>query len=275
MPRLPSSRADAPKPSRPRFFGRGDRGEKPSTNGAAHHDAGEAFDEALLHAKLDAMKELAYGASHEINNPLANIALRAQTLLKREEDADKRKMLEAVHRQAMRAHEMISDLMLFARPPAPEKQEASLLEIANEVFEEYETLAHQQQITLSLSPGEDPRVWADPTQLAVALKALLDNSFDALGEGGEVLVRVGLVDAQSSYLEVIDNGPGIPAEIREHIFDPFFSGREAGRGLGFGLSKCWRIVTMHGGSVRLIDRAPQGVIARIELPTKPGAPRQS
>src|SRR5262245_12853205 len=75
------------------------------------------FSRRLEREKLDAMKELAYGASHEINNPLANIAARAQTLLDGEEDPERRNKLVAIHRQAMRAHEMISDLMLFARPP--------------------------------------------------------------------------------------------------------------------------------------------------------------
>ena len=71
----------------------------------------------LEQAKLDALKELAYGASHEINNPLANISARAQTLLRDEPDPERRRALEAIQQQALRAHEMISDLMLFARPP--------------------------------------------------------------------------------------------------------------------------------------------------------------
>ena len=79
------------------------------------------FLDALEAAKLDALKELAYGASHEINNPLANIAARAQTLLRDESDPERRRALEAIHQQALRAHEMISDLMLFARPPRLER----------------------------------------------------------------------------------------------------------------------------------------------------------
>jgi C4-dicarboxylate-specific signal transduction histidine kinase len=58
----------------------------------------------------------------------------------------------------------------------------------------------------------------------------------------------------------------VAAEVREHIFDPFFSGREAGRGLGFGLSKCWRIVTEHGGRVTVGDGAERGAVFIIELP---------
>ncbi len=75
------------------------------------------FDAAVQHAKLEAMKELAYGAGHEINNPLANIATRAQTLLRDETNPERRRKLAAINAQAFRAHEMIADLMLFARPP--------------------------------------------------------------------------------------------------------------------------------------------------------------
>src|SRR4029078_4961573 len=87
------------------------------------------FDVQLERAKLDAMKELAYGASHEINNPLANIAARAQTLLDDEEHRQGRQKLVAIHRQGMRAHEMISDLMLFARPPKMNPAPVNLAEL--------------------------------------------------------------------------------------------------------------------------------------------------
>ncbi len=75
------------------------------------------FERRLEEEKLAALVELAYGASHEINNPLANIATRAQVLLREEPHPERRRMLSAIHAQAMRAHEMIADLMLFARPP--------------------------------------------------------------------------------------------------------------------------------------------------------------
>ena len=74
---------------------------------------------------------------------------------------------------------------------------------------------------------------------------------------------------------VADNGPGIPAEARPHIFDPFFSGREAGRGLGLGLSKCWRIVTEHGGRIevegnRTGEIGRRGARFKIALPLEEG-----
>lgn len=224
------------------------------------------FDDELRRAKLDAMKELAYGASHEINNPLANIALRAQTLLKREDDPDKRKALEAMHRAAMRAHEMISDLMLFARPPQLVKAPVDVGSVAKQIAAELAPRAEATETLLLVADAPSPVIaCVDAAQLAVGVRALVENSLDALGQGGEVRVEIDQRAAEA-VVRVIDNGPGVPAEIRPHVFDPFFSGREAGRGLGFGLSKCWRIVTDHGGAVRLDSEPGQGVTVTITLP---------
>ncbi len=224
------------------------------------------FAEELRRAKLDAMKELAYGASHEINNPLANIALRAQTLLKREDDPDKRKALEAMHRAAMRAHEMISDLMLFARPPQLVRAPVDVGAVVKEVAAELAPRAESGDTLLLVAGAPSPVVAnVDAAQLAVAVRAVVENSLDALGQGGEVRIEVDNRHAEA-VIRVIDNGPGVPAEVRPHVFDPFFSGREAGRGLGFGLSKCWRIVTDHGGAVRLDSEPGQGVTVTITLP---------
>lgn len=225
------------------------------------------FADELQRAKLDAMKELAYGASHEINNPLANIALRAQTLLKREDDAEKRKALEAMHRAAMRAHEMISDLMLFARPPKLEKEAIDARGVVQAVADELSPRAEELGITLRKQVADSPiRIDADRDQLIVAVRALVENSFDALGQGGGVEITAEPTSSGVS-IRVVDDGPGVPDEIRPHVFDPFFSGREAGRGLGFGLSKCWRIITEHGGGVRLDSTPGTGVTVTIELPS--------
>ncbi|MEQ8846159.1 HAMP domain-containing sensor histidine kinase [Botrimarina sp.] len=224
------------------------------------------FEQRLRDAKLDAMKELAYGASHEINNPLANIALRAQTLLKREDDPDKRKALEAMHRAAMRAHEMISDLMLFARPPEPQRQAIDLLEVARSVVEGQGPLADERGVLLEVTEDSTPApAWADRDQLIVALRAVVQNSLDATEGEGAVLVRV-CATGDAGLITVEDDGQGVPDEVLPHVFDPFFSGREAGRGLGFGLTKCWRIVTLHGGDVLLENRPEGGVRVVMSLP---------
>ncbi|MEM6655128.1 MAG: HAMP domain-containing sensor histidine kinase [Planctomycetota bacterium] len=239
----------------------------------------EAFLRAVETAKLEAMKELAYGASHEINNPLANIAARAQTLLKRIDDPADRRMLEAIHRQAMRAHEMISDLMLFARPPALERRTVAVAPIVREAVESLVPLADERSIRLRVdtaspdaaspdAPSSDAAAFIDPLQLSVALTALVENSIEAIGESGEVGVSVRSVSTGGGTveIEVRDSGPGIADDIRAKVFDPFFSGREAGRGLGFGLSKCWRIVTDHGGAIDVESPHGGGAVFTIRLP---------
>jgi signal transduction histidine kinase len=224
------------------------------------------FDAALEQAKLDALKELAYGASHEINNPLANIAARAQTLLRDEANPERRRALEAIHQQALRAHEMISDLMLFARPPRLERQAVDVPQLLQRLQAELTPECRRREVELFINADPAlPAISADPTQLAVALKALVTNSLEAIGRNGRIDVTVVESDGRLR-MTVQDTGPGIAPAVRPHIFDPFYSGREAGRGLGFGLSKCWRIVTAHGGEVSLADGSQPGGKFLVDIP---------
>src|SRR6266513_6172132 len=91
------------------------------------------FSTAVEAAKLQALYNFAYGLSHEINNPLANISARAQTLLVDEQNPERRRKLATIVQQAFKAHEMIADLMLFARPPAMRPQAVDLVKIADTV----------------------------------------------------------------------------------------------------------------------------------------------
>lgn len=229
-----------------------------------------SFDQRLEQEKLAAMKELAYGASHEINNPLANIAARAQTLLRDEQQPDRRRALESIHQQAMRAHEMISDLMLFARPPALDRRPVDLVALLHEVSAKFSRLCEPRNIRVATKFCSDEFVIpADAQQLTVALTAVCTNAMEAIGTDGaiEIALRTSSEPAAMAIIDVTDSGPGISDDVRRHLFDPFFSGREAGRGLGFGLSKCWRIVKDHGGSV-VVDSTPgEGATLTLHLPT--------
>jgi signal transduction histidine kinase len=251
---------------------------------------------ALESAKLQALYHFAYGLSHEINNPLANIATRAQTLLAGESDPERRRKLATIVQQAFRAHEMIADLMLFARPPALRLQSVDLIRLADTVLAEMQDQARDQGTTLTRTGDAGPLMaTADPTHLAVALKALIQNSLEAIQHHGSIEISVTSAErgAQSAehtavppphfaanldlaprsalrgprfLLSVTDSGPGVRPEIRPHIFDPFFSGREAGRGLGLGLSKAWRIVELHGGRIDVENQATSGAKFTISLP---------
>lgn len=233
----------------------------------------QQFEQAVEHAKLLSLGELAYGASHEINNPLANISTRAQALLAQEADTEKRRMLAIINSQAFRANEMIADMMLFARPPALAYQRVDLVALVDTVLRELQDDARLQRSCLARQ-GNAGALWieADPTQLATAIRAVCVNALEALVAEGRVDVAVEQLPPSVgeahpwARIAIHDTGPGIPAQVRPHIFDPFFSGREAGRGLGFGLSKCWRVVTLHGGRLDVSSVERQGTTFIIELP---------
>jgi signal transduction histidine kinase len=252
-----------------------------------------SFEHRLQTAKLDALKEFAYGAGHELNNPLANIASRAQTLLKEEHHPERKRRLAAINSQAFRAHEMLADLMLFARPPQPVWQRVDLVPLVDEVLAAVDDLAARQHTALHAPTRREPiYVEADGVQLRIALRALCINALEAINQGGNISVEIcrgddsiqfadpssGLSHDQTvgdfAQIAVTDDGPGISPQTCEKIFDPFFSGREAGRGLGFGLSKCWRIVNSHRGRVDVHSAPGQGATFTISLPLATAKPAQ-
>jgi signal transduction histidine kinase len=227
------------------------------------------FQAALQREKLASLRELAYGLSHEINNPLANIATRAQTLLKDETDPDRRRALATINVQAFRAHEMIADMMLFAKPPALALKQVDALQIVDAVIAEMAAEAKEQGTTLVRNGVSGPlELTADSVQLTVALRAVVLNSLQALTAGGRVEIVVEKA-AEFVMFRISDNGPGLSEQAKKHMFDPYYSGREAGRGLGLGLSKCWRIVELHGGTVEVASEIGKGATITLHLPTRP------
>ena len=220
-------------------------------------------------AKLEALAEFAAGAGHEINNPIATISGRVQLLLRDEADPERRQALLAIGAQAWRVRDMIGDLMLFGRPPEPRKERVELGELVRAAVEPlYESIA-AKRATIDLRAEAPVYVEADPVQLKVVISALVQNSLNALEAGGPITLATSVVDERGQLwgaLTVTDRGVGLSDLDREHLFDPFYSGRQAGRGLGFGLSKAWRIVSNHGGRID-VDSVPGGETTfRVLLP---------
>ena len=183
--------------------------------------------------RLESLAEFAAGAGHELNNPVATIVGRVQLLLRDETDPARRQALETIAGQAYRIRDMISDVMVFARPPVAEPCEvelvASVVDVVRGVCDGHASREGRVQVI----DNGPVTILADPVQLSVVVAELLTNALEADTEGGEVLVSV--TGSESVVLEVRDGGPGLDDTARRHLFDPFFSGRQAGRGLGFGL----------------------------------------
>ena len=226
--------------------------------------------DAFLRAKLEALAEFAAGAGHEINNPVATIVGRAELLLKGESNPERRQALLTVGAQALRIRDMIGDLMLFARPPKPEPAVLNLTEVVDDVLHKMDANLRAKTLN-AVRQGESPvPIHADPVQLRVVISNLLLNSMNASAAGGSIIVECSCREANSrrwAVLAIHDRGSGLSAIEREHLFDPFFSGRQAGRGLGFGLCKCWRIVQRHGGQIACESSVQTGTTFRVTWPT--------
>lgn len=237
---------------------------------AANEEGTEA---RLRELKLEAMAEFAAGAGHEINNPVATIAGRAALLLRSETDPERRRALETIGGQAYRIRDMIGDAMMFARPPEPRCECLAANAAIREVIEQLKRLPLAGSAAIATDIDESIELNADPEQFRVVISCLLKNSLEAVERSGGGEIRLSLQADQASdrgedwaLLTVSDDGPSLSDVEREHLFDPFFSGRQAGRGLGFGLSRCWRIVRMHGGEIDSHCPEGSGLEIRIRWP---------
>jgi signal transduction histidine kinase len=207
---------------------------------------------ALDRDRLESMAEFAAGAGHEINNPLGTIVGRVQLLLKEETDIDRRQSLSTIGGQAYRIRDMIGDAMLFARPPKPDPDWNSLGEVIEEVLGGFEEELAAGEFNVDVEFPRATRVFADAVQLRVVLGALVRNAIEAAEDNADHEIQIRAEQGKTgSIISVADNGVGLDKEQRRHLFDPFYSGRQAGRGLGFGLSKTWRIVSNHSGTIEV------------------------
>jgi signal transduction histidine kinase len=212
----------------------------------------DIYAERVEAAKLAAVAEFAAGASHEINNPLAVISGQSQYLLKQESDERRREALQSIVRQTRRIHAVLNELMLFARPPEPRPEWLELGRLVRGAVTELLPLAAERRV--EIESGHHPTsLWveADPKQLAIALAALVRNGIEAAPLGGWVRVSTAF---RPDRLDVVveDSGPGPDERSRAHLFDPFYSGRAAGRGRGLGLPAAWRLARENGGEVRYV-----------------------
>lgn len=231
--------------------------------------------EVLRSARLAQLGTLAAGIAHEINNPLASIvacsdgllrALRAGTT-----DADHlREYLEILRKEAMRVRDITTKLLRFARDEQSRREVVALREHVQEVAALFAHQLGDAGVALQLEAGDLGEhssacaVLGDAAELRQVVFNLLRNALDASPRGGRIVVACRRLGSDLE-LAVRDEGPGIPDELKERVFEPFFTTKDPGRGTGLGLSIVHRIVTAHGGSIRLEDAKP-GVRVVVTLP---------
>lgn len=226
------------------------------------------FAAELERQKREAIYHFAYGLSHELNNPLANIVARAELLASGETQPHRRSWLATISSSALRGAEMLRDLMLLARPPRLQLAVLSLDQLLSDLLPQARAWSEPRQVELKLEFLARPQARFDSTALTEAVWAVLRNAIEAMPDGGQVTIKlVAESDAPAlGCIEIADQGEGMSAIAVAHSFDPYYSGREAGRGLGLGLAKAQRIIKLHGGHLHLQNRAGGGCLARIVIP---------
>ncbi len=226
---------------------------------------------------LEAMAEYSAGAGHEINNPLASIIGQTQVLLKSESSLDRRQSLETIGAQAWRIRDMIGNSMLFARPPVLQPSIFNLIHSVQEALEALEDVAEESGVEFRLSSiSEKILITADRAQVSRLLTELIRNGVEAIrGAGRPGLVAIHISESIQGLAEltIVDDGPGLVTDVaRRNAFNPFYSGRSAGRGLGFGLCLAWRIVRLHRGLIFLQEGIESGTACHLALPLNPEGP---
>ncbi len=221
-------------------------------------------------SRLAAWAEMARQVAHEVKNPLTPIQLATEHLKRvyadRRPDFDKifEACTETILKQVRSLREIVTEFSSFARPARPEAAPLDLASLVRNAVGPYEGVV-PPQVALHLDLGAVPGVVGDRRLLERAVVNLIENALQAVGDRGTVEVRVA-ADSARVFVEVVDSGPGPDPEVRERAFEPFFSTKTGGSGLGLALVR--KIAQDHGGGASL-EGEPGRTRATLWLPEAP------
>lgn len=226
----------------------------------------KALTEQLIRAdRLAAMGELTAGVAHEVRNPLG--VIRASVQLLEDANCDPSRTHEAadvIKQEIDRLDRVIKALLDFGRPSKPTFVRTDVGSVIEDVLLFTLRFAHQSDVTIEQKVAQDiPVVVADPDQLKQVFLNLVTNAVQSMEETGGKIVIETESDGDFVYVSIADTGPGIPASSLGKVFDPFFSTRDAGTGLG--LTIVHRIIDQHDGHIE-VGSGPEGTVFRVSLP---------
>lgn len=240
--------------------------------------------ERLAHVtRLSTMGEMAAGIAHEINQPLTAITSYAHASLNmleacKELDAEnalrQQKILGTLQKisdQAMRAGEVIRRLRAFVKQRKVKREQVDLNTLIQETVElaKVDTRLLDHGISLNLTSDPEPLLNVDPVQVQQVLFNLIRNAIDAMEEqlNEPVIIHTRWLDKSYVEVSVTDTGHGVHEDDQNNLFDPFFSTKDAGMGMGLPISQS--IIVAHGGELRHCHGVPRGSIFAFTLPAKP------
>ncbi|HEY8549892.1 MAG TPA: ATP-binding protein [Vicinamibacterales bacterium] len=237
-----------------------------------------ALEEQLqISEKMASIGLLAAGVAHEVNTPLTGISSFTQMLLEGADPDDPRtKLLEKIERQTFRAAKIVNGLLNLARPPQVDVGPVDLHVVINDVLSliEHQLRTGNVQVRKELSP-EPPIVPAVEHKLQQVFLNLFLNARDAMPKGGWLSI-VTRRDGEHAVIEVGDTGAGIQPELLSRIYDPFFTTKPIGQGMGLGLSITYGIVREHGGLITCESTEGKGTVFRLSFPlAQDGASRRA
>jgi len=231
--------------------------------------------------RLESLGTLASGITHDLNNLLTPILMSSRMLQRDNKNLDREAMVDTIVSAAGRGAELISQLLTFARGGEGQHQPVDVSDLFDEVSRILKhTLSKNTTLKIEIEP-DLPQVMADPTEISQVIMNLAINARDAMPEGGTLSITASrfplasertysLVTLQPGdyvAIRVSDQGIGIPASIRDRIFDPFFSTKERGQGTGLGLSTSLGIIRGHGGAIDVNSTVGKGTSMTVILPT--------
>jgi len=234
----------------------------------ANRQLHNAQNQLLRSRTLVTVGEMAAGAAHEMNNPLAVISGRAQLLASQLTDPKHKAAASAIAENAHRLSQIITDLMAFAKPVPPKPAPAALGELIEGAIQQAKALNQMGRRRIEVRLDEIPPVLVDGQQIQSAVVEVLDNAIQATDENEGLVLVHAAHDAYSSRvaLSISDNGCGMDERTAKQAFDPFFSSKPAGRRRGMGLAKALRWIESSGGTIRLESSEGHGTTVLILLP---------
>ena len=216
--------------------------------------------------KMAAVGHLAAGVAHEIRNPLSSIRGYATYFGgKFAPGSEDRQAAEVMVREVDRLNRVISELIEFSRPSDLQRRPVRLADLAAHAERLTKPDAEARGVTIDCAGAQPgPEIMADPDRLSQALLNLCLNAIQAMPAGGVMTLSAGVAPDGRAFLQVADTGPGIPPEFRDRIFDPYFTTKPQGTGLGLPLAH--KIVAAHGGEIRVSARPGGGTVMTVLLP---------
>jgi len=216
--------------------------------------------------KLAALGQLAAGIAHEIRNPLTSINILIHSMTENLPPEHSRwEDLKVIEEEISRINEIVDQFLRFAKPSPPLLEKVEVSPLFEETLQLLRPQIERQKISVQKDLRSLPPVTADREQMKQVILNLLLNAIQAMPKGGRLDLS-GQVSADDQWvqLSILDSGIGIPPEDIEKLFDPFFSTKEGG--LGLGLSIAHRIVDQHHGKIEIESRPEQGTVFRLWLP---------